>query len=163
MKTLSTVLFFVFFSAIAACSESTSVNTDTDLVLEVFKTPTCGCCGQWVNHMETAGFGAAVVDLPDLSDLKSKHGIAPKYQSCHTAVSGGYVFEGHIPATVVKRFLAETPDDAIGLAVPGMPIGSPGMEMNNRHDDYDVLLLKKDGSAVVYQHISGAVTSNDTQ
>ncbi len=105
--------------------------------------------------MQASGFDAEAHHPADLNKVKSANGIAPRYQSCHTAISAdGYVFEGHIPAPTIERFLAEKPQDVIGLAVPGMPVGSPGMEMGNRHDDYDVLLLKKDGSVEIYEHIS---------
>ena len=87
--------------------------------------------------------------------IKQRFGIAPQYQSCHTGVSAdGFVFEGHVPARLIKKFLAEKPAGAIGLAVPGMPIGSPGMEMDERITPYDVLQLNKDGSTSVYSHVS---------
>ncbi|PCH85129.1 MAG: metal-binding protein [Piscirickettsiaceae bacterium] len=122
--------------------------------LDVYKSPTCECCGKWVDHMSKNGFSASTHHPLNLAQLKSDKGIAPRYQSCHTGISkDGYIFEGHIPATVIKRFLDEKPKGALGLSVPGMPIGSPGMEMGNQYDDYDVLLLMKDGSATVYQQI----------
>lgn len=123
------------------------------LGLEVYKNPQCGCCGKWVDHMNAAGFDSTAINRDDLSGFKAEHGIARQYQSCHTGLSGGYVFEGHVPAAEVKRFLASPPEGAIGLAVPGMPVGSPGMEMGDRHQDYDVLLLKEDGSAEVFAKI----------
>lgn len=124
--------------------------------LDVYKSPTCGCCENWVTHVEASGFEAALHHPTDLNKLKADKGISPPYQSCHTAISDdGYVFEGHIPAGLIQRFLSKPPADAIGLAVPGMPVGSPGMEVGNRHDEYDVLLLSKDGSNRVYEHIGG--------
>ncbi|MBL4576090.1 MAG: hypothetical protein JKY51_08335 [Opitutaceae bacterium] len=126
--------------------------------LAVYKSPTCECCGKWVNYMSENGFSASTHHPLNLAQLKSDKGIAPRYQSCHTGVSkDGYIFEGHIPANVIKRFLDEKPEGALGLSVPGMPMGSPGMEMGNHYDDYDVLLLMKDGSAMVYQQIRKAV------
>ena len=123
-------------------------------VLDVFKSPTCGCCGKWVSHIEENGLVAKTYHPDNLNLVKQKLGIAAEFQSCHTGVSKeGYVFEGHIPADVMQRFLAEKPKGALGLAVPGMPMGSPGMEMGERRDSYDVLLLMKDGTASVYQHI----------
>ena len=123
-------------------------------VLDVFKSPTCGCCGKWISHIEENGFVATTYHPDNLNLVKQKLGIAAEFQSCHTGVSKeGYVFEGHIPADVMQRFLAEKPKGALGLAVPGMPMGSPGMEMGERRDSYDVLLLMKDGTASVYQHI----------
>jgi hypothetical protein len=126
------------------------------VVLDVYKSPTCGCCGAWVEHVEANNFAATIHHPDDLAGVKARYGIAPRYQSCHTAVSADdYVFEGHIPAAIIERFLAEKPAGAIGLAVPGMPVGSPGMEMGDRHDDYQVLLLKADGSSEVYQQVAG--------
>ena len=106
------------------------------------------------DSINKGGFSSTVSDTDQMAAIKKQLGIAPRYQSCHTGVVGDYIFEGHIPAQVMQRFLAEKPADAIGLAVPGMPVGSPGMEMGDRHDDYDVLLLTSDGGYRVYQHIS---------
>ena len=103
--------------------------------------------------MENSGFDVNPRNRVNMNTIKREFDIAPQYQSCHTAKYEGYVFEGHIPAAVIQRFLDERPDDAIGLAVPGMPAGSPGMEMGDRFDKFDVLLLKSDGSAEVYAHI----------
>jgi len=129
----------------------------SDHALDIYKSPSCGCCQEWVDHVEAQGFGAAIHHPSDLNQIKDKYRIAPEYQSCHTAVSSdGYVFEGHIPAKIIQRFLAEKPKDALGLAVPGMPMGSPGMEMGNHFSPYDVLLLKSDGSTQVYTRINSA-------
>jgi len=152
----------MFIVGLTACSDDTNAEPkkvaaveSTKLVqLDVFKSPSCSCCGRWVNHIESNGFDTATHHPSDLNNMKVKLGIAPQYQSCHTGVSKeGYVFEGHIPADVMQRFLAEKPSNALGLAVPGMPVGSPGMEMGNKRDDYDVLLLKKDGGSSVYERI----------
>ncbi len=128
--------------------------------LTVYKSPSCGCCEQWVFHLKDNQFSPEVEDTDALAAIKVKHGIRPEYQSCHTAVEeqGGYVFEGHVPAHLIQQFLAAPPKGAIGLAVPGMPIGSPGMVMGNRFDDYDVLVLNKDGSSRVYAHIDASTS-----
>jgi hypothetical protein len=123
--------------------------------MDVFKQPSCKCCGKWVDHVEEAGFQVKTKDRLNLNAIKNEFGIAPRYQSCHTGVAEGYVFEGHIPAPLIHRFLTEKPADAIGLSVPGMPVGSPGMEMGERYDSYDVLVLKSDGSSEVYAHVDG--------
>lgn len=99
--------------------------------------------------MRHAGFDVTVIEEEDLAAIKKKMGVEPKHQSCHTGEVEGYVIEGHVPAADVLRLLAERPE-ARGLTVPGMPVGSPGMEMGDRHDAYDVLLIKKDGSTEVF-------------
>lgn len=134
---------------------ATSPADVTTLVeLDVYKSPTCQCCGRWVEYIDDKGFKGKTHHPTDLTAVKQELGIAPQYQSCHTGVSKeGYIFEGHIPADIMQRFLAEKPAGAIGLAVPGMPIGSPGMEMGDRYDDYEVLQLNKDGSSTVYEHV----------
>ncbi len=119
-------------------------------VMTVYKTPTCGCCTAWAERMVDAGFEVETVDLPDLSAIKRDLGIPPGVASCHTATVGGYAIEGHVPASDVRRLLAEQPD-AAGLSVPGMPIGSPGMEVPGRApDNYDVLLVGRDGRTSVF-------------
>ncbi len=153
-------LFLLFFSMLSVNIYAASSPNSKEAVLKskVYKSPTCGCCGKWIDHMKQAGFEFEVIETQNLSPIKSANGIKNKYESCHTAMIGGYVFEGHIPASIVKRFLKESPKDSIGLAVPAMPIGSPGMEVGDRHDPYDVLLLKHDGTATVYEHIGLPIT-----
>lgn len=119
--------------------------------MQVLKSPTCGCCGAWVAHIEDAGF---VVDVQDVSQdvlwaAKGRAGITAELSSCHTGLIEGYFIEGHVPASDVQRLLAERPD-AIGLTVPGMPIGSPGMEMGDKRDAFDTLLVLHDGNTVVF-------------
>ena len=118
--------------------------------ISVWKTPTCGCCKEWVAHLNKNGFKAAVHDVDDTAPIRQKLGLPEKYGACHTALLGGYVVEGHVPARELHRLLREKPK-AVGLAVLGMPAGSPGMEMGGRYDAYDVLLVLADGSARVYQ------------
>ncbi len=96
-------------------------------LVEVFKTPTCGCCSQWVEHMRKSGFNVRTTDLNDLTEIKKSRGVPDQVQSCHTAVVNGYVVEGHVPAADVQRMLKEKPAIA-GIAVGGMPAGSPGMD-----------------------------------
>ena len=117
--------------------------------LEVFRSPTCGCCGAWIEHMEAAGFEVRVRMVEDTAPARSRLGLAARYGSCHTAVIDGYVVEGHVPAAEVRKLLSRRPE-AIGLTVPGMPIGSPGMEMGERREPYDVLLVGRDGKATVF-------------
>lgn len=117
--------------------------------MTVYKTPTCGCCGKWVEHMKAAGFKVQVQDMDDLTEIKQASGVPMKLRTCHTAVVGNYVIEGHVPADVVKKMLTEKPK-MTGIAVPGMPIGSPGMESGNDKAPYDVLLFDKAGQTTVY-------------
>jgi hypothetical protein len=120
--------------------------------LDVWKDPSCGCCKDWVAHMEANGFLVTVHETGN-NAIRARLGIDRKYGSCHTAVVGRYAIEGHVPARDVHRLLKEKPT-AIGLAVPGMPVGSPGMDgevYGGRKDEYSVMLLARDGTASVYQ------------
>ena len=121
----------------------------------VYKDPQCGCCSKWAEHMDQFGFDLSLENTNSLQLIKARYGIGPRYSSCHTAVEqhSGYVFEGHIPANLIQRFLEERPENAIGLSVPGMPVGSPGMEMGDRHQPYEVLQLNNDGTANRYAFI----------
>jgi hypothetical protein len=128
-----------------------------DATLDVFKDENCGCCVGWIDHMQEAGFASKINHPRDLNGVKEELGVLPKWQSCHTAVTkGGYVFEGHIPAKYIEQFLASPPEGALGLAVPGMPLGSPGMEMGGRFTPYDIVLMNKDGSSSVFAHVPSA-------
>ncbi len=116
----------------------------------VYKTEFCGCCKDWIAHMQNAGFQVEARNVPDTAPWRKQLGIPERHASCHTASVGGYAIEGHVPAADIKRLLAEKPA-AVGLAVPGMPIGSPGMEVGNKKDPYDVLLVANNGQASVYR------------
>lgn len=120
--------------------------------MEVFKSPTCGCCSAWVDHVVRAGFDALVrdVDQQTLWSMKARAGVTPELSSCHTAFVDGYFVEGHVPAGDVQRLLTERPD-ALGLTVPGMPIGSPGMEMGNQREVFDTLLVLRNGATEVFE------------
>ncbi len=127
------------------------------VLVEVWKDPDCGCCKDWVSHLQGDGFKVKVNDTGN-ERIRERLGVDRKYGSCHTALVGGYVLEGHVPAKEVKRLLKEKPT-ALGLAVPGMPVGSPGMDgefYGNRKDPYSVMLLSKDGGATVYQRYEGS-------
>jgi len=126
--------------------------TDGQPSIEVWRSPTCGCCGKWIKHLEANGFDVAVNNAAPstLEQIKRQAGIAKNLSSCHTAKIDGYVIEGHVPASDIKRLVAEHPN-AIGLTVPNMPIGSPGMEQpGGEAEPYDVLLMKKDGATEVF-------------
>ncbi|MCA8928979.1 MAG: DUF411 domain-containing protein [Alphaproteobacteria bacterium] len=117
--------------------------------MHVFKSPWCGCCTKWVDHMRAAGFAVQVTPMEDLSPAKTHFGVAPDLEACHTAVVDGYVIEGHVPAADVQRLLSERPK-AAGLAVPGMPAGSPGMEQGGASDPYTVVLFDRAGGRTAY-------------
>jgi hypothetical protein len=119
--------------------------------MTVFKTATCGCCNKWVDHMKAAGFEADVRDVEDIDAVKAKLGVRPELSSCHTTQVGGYIVEGHVPADAVRRLLKERPQIA-GLAVPGMPAGSPGMEVPSGHrDPYVIVAFERGGQTKVYE------------
>ena len=129
-------------------------NTSSIMDLLVHKTATCGCCKKWVDHMENNGFTVNTQDHQSLMKIKDKLKIEPRFRSCHTAVSSdGYFFEGHIPSRFVKQFLKENNLNAICLSVPGMPLGSPGMEVEGRFTPYDVVIHFRDGTSKVYAEI----------
>ena len=117
----------------------------------VYKSPTCGCCGNWVDHLRANGFTVAVKERSDLTPVKTRLRVPERLESCHTAEVGGYVVEGHVPAADIRRLLAEKPQ-ARGLAVPGMPAGSPGMEDGGRREAYQVILFGDKGLSVHARH-----------
>jgi hypothetical protein len=117
----------------------------------VYKTPTCGCCRAWVEHAQRAGFNVQVVDTANVDPIKAEHGVPGHLASCHTATVDGYVIEGHVPMEAVKRLLREKPQNIAGLAVPGMPRGSEGMEMGSVKDPYDVIAMGRSGGVSVYE------------
>ncbi|CAN5743712.1 hypothetical protein BH23GEM11_BH23GEM11_15150 [soil metagenome] len=118
--------------------------------MRVYASPTCGCCSLWVEHLEENGFDVETVHRDDMADVKRNFGVGDRLLSCHTGIVNGYVVEGHVPAADIRRLLAESPGDVRGLAVPGMPVGSPGMEVGDRVDPYDVLAFSADGSTRVF-------------
>lgn len=123
--------------------------------LTVYKSPTCGCCDEWIEHLESNDFSINSVNRDDMASIKQQAGIGSQYQSCHTGFSTqGYIFEGHVPARYIEAFLSEPPDNALGLAVPAMPVGSPGMEMGDRFQPYRVMLLLKDDTASVFAEVN---------
>ena len=117
--------------------------------IEVWKSPACGCCAEWVKHLQANGFAVKVNDVGNAA-ARARLKLPAKLGSCHTAEIAGYGIEGHVPAAEIKRLVSERPN-AIGLAVPGMPVGSPGMEDGSSRDPYDVLLIDRAGNARVYK------------
>ena len=146
---------FIIFSISLSSFEQEYTSAQNKFSLLVHKTPTCGCCKKWIKHLEDNNFSMTIKDHQNLQKIKTQYSIEPKYQSCHTAVSKeGYIFEGHIPSKFIKNFLADPEPNAIGLSVPGMPLGSPGMEVKNRFMPYEVLILFKDGTSEVYASVT---------
>ena len=154
MNKKSLLIIFCAF-VISIFSSATDIqNTNAETSLLVHKTPTCGCCKLWVEHLKMNGLNANTQDHENLDEIKKMYDIKPQYRSCHTAVSkDGYIFEGHIPSKYITQFLSENHPNAIGLSVPGMPMGSPGMEVGDRFMPYDVLILYKDGSSNVFAEV----------
>jgi hypothetical protein len=148
MKRRSILSMFVGGAAMAALPVLAAPNWPQ---VEVFKSPYCGCCGAWVEHMRAAGFAVNVTLVNDTTAARKRLGMPDAFGSCHTATVAGYVLEGHVPADDVKRLLVAKPV-VVGLAVPGMPPGSPGMETGQRKDPYDVLVIDKGGHAAVFSH-----------
>jgi hypothetical protein len=127
-------------------------SADAPTPVQMWKSPSCGCCKDWTAHMQAAGFKLQVFETADPGVQRAKLGLDAKYGSCHTALVEGYVLEGHVPAVEVRRLLRERPP-ALGLAVPGMVVGSPGMdgpEYGGRRDRFDVLLVQRDGGSRVW-------------
>lgn len=119
-------------------------------VVQVVKSPACGCCTEWVEHMREEGFRVEVTDTPDVAAAKRRWRVPGDLGSCHTARVEGYVIEGHVPASDVRRLLAERPSEVLGLAVPGMPAGSPGMEVPGRDEPYQVIAFDGSGGRSVF-------------
>jgi hypothetical protein len=141
--------FFVGVSAAAAVLALPALAAPSAPEVQVFKSPSCGCCGSWVEHIRAAGFTVKVTEVDDTTASRKRLGLPDRYGSCHTATVGGYVLEGHVPAAEVKRLLASKPK-AIGLAVPGMPPSAPGMDVPGRKDPYEVLLVGPEGQSSVF-------------
>jgi hypothetical protein len=139
-------------AALATLPFASLAQAPARVLVEVWKDPNCGCCKDWVKHLQESGFATKVVETPDVAAIRTKLGIPQKLASCHTALVGGYALEGHVPAAAVRRLLKEKPV-AVGLTVPGMPVGAPGMDdpaYKGRRDPYDVLLVTKSGEARVF-------------
>lgn len=151
-KSSRKALFFTLFVGIAAGVAALLYNVPGKQAVAsevvVYKSPTCGCCNEWVSHLRSNGFTVSTRDRPNMQPIKQEFGVQPGLQSCHTAVVDGYFIEGHVPANDIKRLLSEKPAIS-GLSVPGMPMGSPGME-GHRNDNYAVLAVESDSSTSVY-------------
>ncbi len=138
-------------TAVLALASSTMIAYAAPATLQVWKDPNCGCCKDWIAHLEKNGFATTVIEQGN-SAARARLGMPQKFGSCHTALVQGYVIEGHVPAADIQRLLKDKPK-ALGLSVPGMPIGSPGMDgpaYGSRRDAYQVLLIQRDGSTTFF-------------
>ena len=138
-------------TAMLVLASSTMVAYAAPATMQVWKDPNCGCCKDWIAHLEKSGFATTAIEQGN-SAARARLGMPQKFGSCHTALIQGYVIEGHVPAADIQRLLKDKPE-ALGLSVPGMPIGSPGMDgaaYGGRRDAYQVLLIQRDGSTTVF-------------
>ena len=157
---ITIVSISVFLIVLSSCSDP---NQSPNEVLEdtthltVYKKTQCSCCGKWISHIRGNGFTTTSKNQHDLTDIKEKLGIEKSLRSCHTSVTDdGFVFEGHIPAKFVRQFLKDKPQGSKGLAVPGMPTGTPGMEFGDLFRPYTIYLLKVDGSVEIYAKVNSS-------
>jgi hypothetical protein len=127
---------------------------DEPVAITVYRSPTCGCCGKWIDHLKENNFDVKDIVSDEMDAIKARHGVPKEMASCHTAIVDGYVVEGHVPASDITNMLKTRPKVA-GLAVPGMVTGSPGMEMGGRVDPYDVMSFDKESHFQVFHHYSG--------
>lgn len=141
------LLSFASFAILAAAPQ---LSWAARPLAQVYRNPGCGCCEIWAQLMSEAGFQISIEDDPNLAARRAKLGIAEAVAGCHTALIDGFVFEGHVPPADIQRFLKERPAGALGLAVPGMPVGSPGMGPEGSGDPYDLLLLRANAEPTVY-------------
>ena len=144
LSSLFTLLSLLSFTAAAESSHKTK-----PLEMTVYRSPSCSCCGKWLAQMKQRGFTIKDVPTEDMDLIKQKYGVPGKFQSCHTAIVNGYVVEGHVPADDITAFLTRHPSE-IGISVPGMPVGTPGMEMGTRKDSFSVIQFDKSGEATVF-------------
>lgn len=148
MKRTAVLAFGI--GALATFGMVAAQQRQTGPLVDVYKSPTCGCCSKWIDYMRANGFTVRTTDVGDLSKIKSARGVPDAAQSCHTAIVEGYVVEGHVPAADVRRLLKEKPA-VVGIAAPGMPVGSPGMETPYvKPDKYDVVSFDKKGATTVF-------------
>lgn len=141
---------WLFGAGMLAVAGSACAQTRATPSIQVFKTPTCACCDGWIRHLRQAGFETSVTVMPSLRSVRSSRGIPEALASCHTGLVGAYAVEGHVPADDIRRLLRERPQ-AVGLAVPGMPLGSPGMETpDGQVQAYETLLVLADGRTRVF-------------
>ncbi len=154
-KIVITVLLLCSFSFEASYAQSvwdapSDILKDTKMDIVVYRSPTCGCCGKWLAHLKKHGFNVTDNVVDDMQSIKAKYGITPALASCHTAIINGYIIEGHVPASDIKSML-KNKENIKGLAVPGMVVGSPGMEMGEQRAPFKVIAFGKEGQMKTYK------------
>lgn len=153
-----TLLLTLVISACSSAAETSGIKSNkitATTEFDVYKSPTCKCCDKWIDHLEEQGMLVKSYNTNELEKIKDDNNVPKNYRSCHTAISkDGYVFEGHIPANIINKFLKEKPKNSIGLVVPGMPVGSPGMAYQNKFTPYTVMSIQKDGSVTDHAKVN---------
>ena len=147
-------LSFLAFNSYAEQSSKPAAAVVEPIKIEVYRSPTCSCCGKWVEHLKENNFQVKDTIVEDVQAIKDKYGVSKEMVSCHTAVVNGYVIEGHVPANDIRKLLKLKPR-VVGIAVPAMPSGTPGMEMGGKKDVYDVMSFDKDKKYQVFTHYEG--------
>ena len=149
------VVFFVAIAVVMSLTTATSAATaSVPLEITVYRDPFCSCCEGWIDYLTNQGFQPTSVKTSTIETLKQQYGVPNDLVSCHTAVINGYVVEGHVPADDIKRLLAEQPNDVAGISVPGMPIGTPGMESGDVREPFTVFSFDKQGNTEVFKKYS---------
>ena len=152
--TLASVGLFACDNVALSTTKQPTTSTE-NLLLTVYKSPQCGCCEGWIDHVHELGFATKVIHPDDLYGIKKRLNIAQNMQSCHTAVTpDGLIIEGHVPVKYINQFIANTPSNALGLSVPGMVVGSPGMEVDDKFRPYKIIQLNRDGTTKIYAEIN---------
>ncbi|SCA57000.1 conserved exported hypothetical protein [Candidatus Terasakiella magnetica] len=144
--------YFKIFSLLALLLFSAPSHAGQGAEIKVFKSPYCSCCTAWSEHLRENGFDVSEIKRDDMEAVKRQLGVPQQLESCHTALIDGYVIEGHVPADDIKRLIKERPKGAKGLSVPGMPIGSPGMEQGNHKDKYTTIIFGPEGMGAFARH-----------
>ncbi len=150
---VSVLLFSISIHADENRWDDPQISYSGNQEITVYRSPACGCCHRWIEHLEKHDFIVKDIQIEDVTPIKYQAGVPPQLASCHTAVIDGYFIEGHVPADDIKRLLLSRPD-VRGLSVPEMPVGTPGMEMENRKDDFAVIQLNTDGSTGIFSQYS---------
>jgi len=154
-KPLAIILFALFGTLASLVITDESKAQSNIEILTTYKSESCGCCVKWIDHVEENKLTVKAINTIDLNSIKDRYQVPANYRSCHTAISqDGYVFEGHIPAKYIQQFLQEKPKNQVGLVVPGMPVGSPGMEYQNKFNPYVIMAFDKTGQLTPYAEIN---------